>query len=54
MLESGFSADDINYNSNMYIPSDEELEELEEFNEFSHVDLSYILGGLITHIEFDN
>lgn len=54
MLESGFSDEEINYNSNMYIPSDEELEELEEYEEFSHVDLGYILGGLITHINFEN
>ena len=53
MLESGFSAEDINYNSNMYIPSDEEMQDLEEFEEFTHVDLGYILGGLITHIEFE-
>lgn len=54
MVESGFSADDINYNSNMYIPSDKEWEDLEEYEEFSHVDLGYILGGLITHIEFES
>lgn len=54
MIESGFTADDINYNSNMYIPSDEEMKELEEYEEFTHVDLGYVLGGLITYIEFEN
>lgn len=53
MIESGFSAEDINYNSNMYIPTNEEMKELEEYEEFIHVDLGYILGGLITHIEFE-
>lgn len=54
MIESGFSAEDINRNSNMYIPSDEEMQELEEYEEFIYVDLGYILGGFITHIEFEN
>ena len=53
MVESGFSPEDIEYNSNMYIPDAEELEELEEYDEFSHVDLGYILGGLIILVEFE-
>ena len=54
MIESGFSSEDINYNSNMYTPSDEEWADLEEYEEYTHVDLGYILGGLITYIEFEN
>ena len=54
MVESGFSAEDMDYNSNMYIPSDGEWEDLNEYEEYSHVDLGYILGGFITHIEFEN
>ena len=54
MIESGFSDEDINYNSNIYIPSDEEWEDLNEYEEFTHVDLGYILGGFITFMEFEN
>ena len=50
MLDSGFSSEEINYNSNMYIPSVEELQDLEKFEEFTHIDLGYILGGLIMNI----
>ena len=39
MKEEGFTDDDINYNSNMYIPSDEELEDLEEYEEYHDIDL---------------
>ena len=53
MIESGFSTEDIRYNSNMYIPTDEEMQELEEFDEYVPIDLGYVLGGLITHIEFE-
>jgi len=53
MIESGFSTEDIRYNSNMYIPNDEEMQELKEFDEYISVDLGYVLGGLITHIEFE-
>ena len=31
-----------------FIPSDEETQELEEFDEYVSIDLSYVLGGLIT------
>lgn len=51
MIEEKFSNEEIYSNSGMYIPTPEELEELEEYDEFSHVDLGYILGGLITSIE---
>ena len=47
MKEEGFTDDEINYNSNMYIPTEEEMEELEEYEEYSDVDLGYIVGGLI-------
>src|SRR5574344_1749155 len=50
MKEEGFSDDDINYNSNMYIPSDEEWADLEEYEEYHDIDLGYILGGLIMNI----
>ena len=50
MKEEDFSDYEIYYNSNMYIPTDEEMEELEEYNEFFYVDLSYILGGLVMTI----
>jgi hypothetical protein len=50
MKEEGFTDDDINYNSNMYIPSDEEWADLEEYEEYHHVDLGYIIGGLIMTI----
>jgi hypothetical protein len=53
MKEEGFTDEEINYNSNMYVPSDEEWEDLNEYEEFSHVDLGYILGGLITHFELE-
>ena len=52
MIESEFSNEEIYSNSGMYIPTPEQLEELEEFDEFIHVDLGYILGGLITSIKY--
>ena len=54
MKEEGFTDDDINYNSNMYIPTTEEWADLEEYKEYHDIDLGYIVGGLITHIEFEN
>ena len=51
MKEEGFTDDEINYNSNMYIPTEEEMEELTEYNEYSDVDLGYIVGGLIMTIK---
>lgn len=47
MKEEEFTDIEIKYNSNMYIPTDDEWLDLEEFEEFIHVDLGYILGGLI-------
>ena len=52
MSGAGFSNEEIYSNSGMYIPTDEQLQELEEFDEFIHVDLGYILGGLITSIKY--
>ena len=52
MIEEGFTPEEIYFNSGMYIPTPEELQELEEFDEFIHVDLGYILGGLITSIKY--
>ena len=52
MIESESSNEEIYSNSGMYIPTPEQLEELEEFDEFIHVDLGYILGGLITSIKY--
>ena len=52
MVKYGFTEQEIYSNSGMYIPTPEQLEELEEFDEFIHVDLGYILGGLITSIKY--
>ena len=51
MIEEGFSQEEVRYNSGMYIPTPEELQELEEYDEFTHIDLGYVLGGLILNIE---
>ena len=51
MIDAGFTSKEIYSNSRMYIPTLEKLEELEEYNEFIHVDMDYILGGLITSIK---
>lgn len=52
MLDANFSQEEIRYSSGMFIPTEEELQELEEFQEFTHIDLGYILGGLIASIEY--
>ena len=52
MVDAGFTDEEIRSNSGFYIPTEEELQELEEFDEFTNVDLSYILGGLITSINY--
>lgn len=51
MIEEGFTPEEIFSNSGMYIPTPEELQELEEYDEFTHIDLGYVLGGLIISIE---
>ena len=52
MIEEEFSQEEIRHNSGMYIPTPEQLQELEEYDEFTNIDLGYILGGLITSIEY--
>jgi hypothetical protein len=52
MIEEGFTPEEIFSNSGMYIPTPEELQELEEFEEYTNVDLGYVLGGLITSINY--
>ena len=52
MIEEGFTDEEIRSNSGMYIPTSDELLELEEFDEFTNIDLDYILGGLITSINY--
>ena len=51
MVDVNFSQEEVRYNSGMYIPTPEELQELEEYDEFTHIDLGYVLGGLILNIE---
>lgn len=51
MVDAGFSPEEIRYNSGMFIPSSDELQELEEYDEFTHIDLGYVLGGLILNIK---
>ena len=50
MIDANFSQDEIRSSSGMYIPTPEELQELEEYDEFTHIDLGYVLGGLILNI----
>lgn len=52
MVDAGFTPDEIRFNSGMYVPTSDELLELEEFDEFTNIDLGYILGGLITSINY--
>ena len=52
MVDAGFTDEEIRSNSGMYIPTSDELLELEEFDEFTNIDLDYILGGLITSINY--
>lgn len=52
IIESG-NEDELYSIMGAFIPSDEEMDELEEFDEYVSIDLGYILGGLITHIEFE-
>ena len=51
MVDANFSQEEVRYNSGMYIPTPEELQELEEYDEFTHIDLGYVLVGLILNIE---
>ena len=51
MIEEGFSQEEICSSSGMFIPTDEQLQELEEYDEFTHIDLGYVLGGLILNIK---
>ena len=52
MVDANFSQEEIRSSSGMFIPTPEELQELEEFEEYTDVDLGYILGGLITSINY--
>ena len=47
MVEEKFTEEEIYFNSGFFTPTSEGLEELEEFNEFCHIDLGFVLGGLI-------
>ena len=47
IIESG-NEDELYSIMGAFIPTEEEMDELEEFNEYISIDLSYILGGLIT------
>ena len=49
MLDDNFSQEEIRYNSGMFIPTPEEIH---EFEEYTNVDLGYVLGGLITSINY--
>lgn len=51
MKEEGFTDKEINFNCNMSIPTEEEMQDLEEFGEYISIDLGYVLNGLISHIE---
>lgn len=51
MVDANFSQEEIRSSSGMFIPTDEQLQELEEYDEFTHIDLGYVLGGLIISIE---
>lgn len=51
MIDANFPQDEIRSSSGMFIPTPEEIKELEEFDEFTHIDLGYVLGGLIISIE---
>ena len=51
MLDAGFTDEEIRSNSGFFIPTEEEFHELEEFDEFCHIDLGYVLGGLILNIK---
>ena len=52
MVDAGFSPEEIRSSSGMFIPTDEHFQELEEFQEYTDIDLGYILGGLITSINY--
>ena len=52
MVDANFSQEEIRSSSGMFIPTPEELQELEEFDEFTNIDLGYVLGGLITSINY--
>ena len=47
ILEAGGTEDDVKIIMGAEIPTENELNELEEFNEFSHIDLGYVLPGMI-------
>ena len=51
MVDANFSQEEIRSSSGMFIPTPEQLQELEEYDEFTHIDLGYVLGGLIISIE---
>ena len=51
MVDAGFTDEEIRSNSGFFIPTEEEFHELEEFDEFCHIDLGYVLGGLILNIK---
>lgn len=51
MVDANFTPEEIRSNSGFYIPTPEELQELEEFEEYTHIDLGYVLGGLILNIK---
>ena len=52
MVDANFSQEEIRSSSGMFIPEEEELQELQEFEEYTNIDLGYILGGLITSINY--
>jgi len=52
MVDAGFTPEEIRSNSGFFVPTDEELTELEEYDEFVHIDLGYVLGGLIVSINY--
>ena len=47
IIEAGGTEEDICRIMGANIPTEKEFSELEEFNEFIHIDLGYVLPGLI-------